>query len=410
MTTAVAERPLQIATIEGTRKDLGLLEPEAIAQQSLVRVDEKTRKAAEDFGGKLLAVDEKGRFALSQNPKLRTAARTSVEEAGMNISREGEAKSAVLKQSIAKLAQVGMEGSQVAKDLVSLNDQVTNLDPQRYDFQPGAIAAFFGIVRPIQRRIRRYFLKYQAADTVINGMLRSLDNGVLQLQRDNQMYVDDQMTAFELMERYKKLIAVLQESDRLIEAKLAGMSPEEDVEEYRFIQEEILFPLRQRLQDTLQELGVRQIEVVSLEVLRRNNRELIRGAVRVRRVTLVALQTAVKLALGLANQRLVLRAIQLMTGTTEKIMAGVAAQLEEQGVEVHQQAAGTALNMKSFQETFGRTLSAFEQVLAFRREALPVLAETIKALEDTTAQGDQAIQRIKKGQAQAPLIELEVAA
>lgn len=410
MTTAVAERLLQIATIETTKKDLGLLEPKVIAQQSLVKVDEVTQRTAADFVGKLLAVDQTGRLSMAKDSKLRIAARTSVEEAGMNISREGEAKSAVLKQSIARLAQVGMEGSQVAKDLVGLNDQVTDLDPQRYDFQPGVVAALFSFMRPVQRRVRRYFLKYQAADTVINGMLRSLDNGVLQLQRDNQMYLDDQMTAFELMGKYQKLIAVLQESDRLIEAKLTGMSPEEDVEEYRFIQEEILFPLRQRLQDTLQELGVRQMEVVSLEVLRRNNRELIRGAVRVRRVTIVALQTAIKLALGLANQRLVLKSIQIITGTTEKIMAGVAAQLEEQGVQIHQQAASTALNMKSFQETFGRTLSAFEQVLAFRRDALPVMQETIKILEDTTAQGSQAIDRIKKGQAQAPLIELEVAA
>lgn len=403
MTTAVAERPLQVATIEGIKKELGVLDPEVIVQQSIVKVDEATKKIAADFVGKLLAVDVK-------DPKLRTAARTSVEDAGMNISREGEAKSAILKQSIAKLAQAGMEGSQVAKDLVGLNDQVTDLDPQRYDFQPGKIAALLGFLRPVQRRIRRYFLKYQAADTVINGMLRSLDNGVMQLQRDNLMYIDDQMTAFELIEKYKKLITVLQESDRLIETKLAGLSPEEDVEEYRFIQEEILFPLRQRLQDTLQELGVRQMEVVSLEVLRRNNRELIRGAVRVRRVTLVALETAVKLALGLANQRLVLKSIQIITSTTEKIMAGVAAQLEEQGVQIHQQAAGTALNMKSFQETFGRTLNAFEQVLAYRRDALPAMAQAISALEDTTAQGDKAIERIKKGQAQAPLIELEVAA
>ena len=402
MTTAVAERPLQIATIETTRKELGLLEPEVIAQQSLVKVDEATKRTATDFVGRLLAINVK-------DPKLRFAARTSVEEAGMNISREGEAKSAILKQSIAKLAQAGMEGSQVAKDIAGLNDQVTDLDPQRYDFQPGTLAAFFGFVRPVQRRIRRYFMKYQAADAVINGMLRSLDNGVMQIQRDSQMYVDDQMSAFELMEKYKRLIAVLQESDRLIEVKLAGMSPEEDVEEYRLIQEEILFPLRQRLQDTLQELGVRQVEVVSLEVLRRLNRELIRGAVRVRRVTLVALETAVKLALGLANQRLVLKSIQIITSTTEKIMAGVAAQLEEQGVQIHQQAAGAALNIKSFQETFTRTLNAFEQVLAFRREALPVMAETIKVLEDTTTQGEKAIERIKKGQAQALLIELEVA-
>src|SRR5690606_42135790 len=44
-----------------------------------------------------------------------------------------------------------------------------------------------------------------------------------------------------------------------------------------FMEEELLFPLRQRILDLQQQLAVSQQGILALEVVIRNNRELIRG-------------------------------------------------------------------------------------------------------------------------------------
>ena len=57
-----------------------------------------------------------------------------------------------------------------------------------------------------------------------------------------------------------------------LEAELSSDDPK-----YKFIQEELLFPLRQRTQDLQQQLVVNQQGFLAMEIIIRNNKELIRG-------------------------------------------------------------------------------------------------------------------------------------
>lgn len=97
-------------------------------------------------------------------------------------------------------------------------------------------------------------------------------------------------------------------SARIEKAQADGM----DAEKLQFIQEEILFPLRQKVMDMQQMIVVNHQGVIAMEVVRRNNKELIRGVDRAKTVTVAALRTAVMVASALYNQRTELNLILII--------------------------------------------------------------------------------------------------
>ena len=75
-------------------------------------------------------------------------------------------------------------------------------------------------------------------------------------------------------------------SAQIEQAKLDGI----EEEKLKFVTEEILFPLRQRIMDMQQMVVVNHQGIVAMEVVKRNNKELIRGVDRARTVTVTALR------------------------------------------------------------------------------------------------------------------------
>ena len=175
-----------------------------------------------------------------------------------------------------------------------------------------------------------------------------------------------------------------------------------------FIQEELLFPLRQRIQDLQQQLLVNQQGFLTIEMIVRNNKELIRGVNRAQNVTVSALQVAVTLALALANQRIVLEKVQAVTKTTEALIAGTAERLKTQGAEIHKQAAGTALDLDVLRQSFADIRAALDDVSRYRQEALPKMAENIVEMDRMAAESEQTIQRMEGAAASARDFPIEI--
>ena len=184
------------------------------------------------------------------------------------------------------------------------------------------------------------------------------------------------------------------------------LSPSDD--KYKFIEEEILFPLRQRIQDLQQQLVVNQQGFLAVEMIIRNNKELIRGVNRALNVTMSALQVAATLALALANQRIVLEKVESINKTTDNLIAGSAKRLKEQGAAIHKQAASTQLDMNVLKNSFADIRSALDDISKFRHDALPKMAQTIIELDKMTVEQDKAIQDLEKGNRVAAAFQIEV--
>src|SRR5690606_27534049 len=94
-------------------------------------------------------------------------------------------------------------------------------------------------------------------------------------RRDNLTLADDQAALRKLLDQLRRQIDLGRMIDRRLQAQIAQL-PADDSRR-SFMEEELLFPLRQRILDLQQQLAVSQQGILALEVVIRNNRELIRG-------------------------------------------------------------------------------------------------------------------------------------
>ena len=160
--------------------------------------------------------------------------------------------------------------------------------------------------------------------------------------------------------------------------------------------------------DLQQQLAVNQQGILSLDLIIRNNIELMRGVDRAVNVTVSALQVAVTLALALANQRITLEKIQAVNETTDKLIAKNAKNLRTQGAEIHKMAAGTSLNMETLKQAFADIRGALEDVASFRQQALPQMAANIKELDKLTEDTSKAIADMEKAKQMSSVIQQEL--
>lgn len=316
--------------------------------------------------------------------------RAVLESMGAEIQKEAARRSQMLKQPIGKLYKETNEGGEVANALVNLKMKVEELDPGKFDFEPGWATRAMGMLPFVGTPLKRYFTRYENASTVMDAIIRSLKQGREQLGRDNITLSDDQKAMRALTEKLDKAIKLGQMIDAKLTAQLERELAPGDPR-HTFVQSEWLFPLRQRIQDLQQQMVVNQQGVLAIEMIIRNNVELARGVDRAINVTVSALQVAVTLALALANQKIVLGKIQAVNETTDKLIADTAKNLRQQGAEIHKMAAGTTINIDTLKAAFVDINAAIADVTRFRQEALPQMAQAIVELDKLSAEGEKAI-------------------
>jgi uncharacterized protein YaaN involved in tellurite resistance len=255
--------------------------------------------------------------------------------------------------------------------------------------------------------LKRYFSRYETSSTQLDAIVRALRIGKEQLNRDNITLADDQKAMHALADKLQKAVKLGQ----LIDAKLAAKIEREltpgDTRR-TVIENEWLFPLRQRIQDLQQQLIVNQQGIMAIDLILRNNVELMRGVDRATNVTVSALQVAVTLALALANQRVTLEKVLAVNETTDKLIAQTAQTLRTQGAEIHKMASGTSLNIETLKQAFADIRAALDDVSRFRQEALPKMADAIVELDKLSEEAGRTIENMDNARKIAGVINAQL--
>ena len=377
---AVAEKPLQVFAPAQLKQELTLPEDLTPAE------DKELRAKAEEAVKQLLEIDP-------SDLEEKSSGVAAVETMAADLQKMSGRRSNMLQQTIGTLARTGEDGGPVANSLVDLQNKVEELDPNKFDFSSNWVRRALGSLPFVGTPISQYFARYQSAESVISNIVASLEKGRDQLKRDIITLEDDQKHLHQLAEALRKVIAYAQMVDKVLSEKLDNELTADDPRT-AFIKEEIQFPLRQRIMDLQQQLVVTQQGVLTLEVIKRNNKELIRGVTRALGVTINALQIAVTLALALANQRIVLEKVEAVNKTTDQLIAENAAKLRTQGVEIHKQAASAQLSMEVLKQAFADITAAIDDIARFRQEALPTMAKSILEMDSMTAQAAESIHKM----------------
>lgn len=92
----------------------------------------------------------------------------------------------------------------------------------------------------------------------------------------------------------------------------------------------VLEPIEKKLFDLKQMSLVKKQSGIALEVIRNNNKEIIRNIERITDVTFVALNTAIIVAEALYNQKISLKKITELEKGTEKFMQNVGKAVKEE--------------------------------------------------------------------------------
>ena len=392
---------LAVPDTEAIRQELRLIDP-AQAEGEVER-DEELEKTADQFIASVMAWDPND----SSKLELRDANIAAIEQLGNKTQQDAARRSAMLKQPIKSLAEKSEDGGQVARSLIELNTQVDQLDPGNFDFQAGWFARTLGRLPGFGTPLQKYFTRFQQADTVIDAIIRSLEDGKGQLGRDNTTLALDQKAMRQLTFRLQKTIQLGQLIDqRLVYALERDISADDP--RRRFVEEELLFPLRQRIVDLQQQLAVNQQGVLAIELIIRNNKELVKGVDRAVNVTVSALTIAVTVALALANQKIVLDKVAAVNKTTSRLIEGTAHQLRTQGVAIQKQATEAQLDIESLTKAFADIRIALDDIAKFRREALPTMAKNIMKMDTLTEAAEAQIRKMEQGNKAAPSINLDI--
>lgn len=332
----------------------------------------------------------------------------AVQKIGEPIQAELAKQSQMLKAPMTALIKDAEDGGQVANGLLNLQEQVSEINPNRVDFSMGAVRRLLAMIPGVGTPLSRWFAQYQAVDSLINDIVASLKDGRGQLERDNTILKDDQIRMRELTFQLQDYITLAQ----LLDVKLEGKTKELDVndEKRKFLEEELLFPLKQRIIDLQQQLAVNQQGVLASEVIIRNNRELVIGVNRALNVTVTALNTAATLQIALQHQKKVLKGVEAVTNTTNDLIAGTAEQLKTQGAQIQKQASQATLDVEILKKAFQDVQSALDDINNFRRDALPQMAQSIIDMDGVTGQMEKTINKLEKGNSVASDFILEVAA
>jgi uncharacterized protein YaaN involved in tellurite resistance len=349
-------------------------------------VDPVIDTQADEVVTKLMTTDPADAQKLSLNKQ-------AIQNLGGELQKEAARRSAMLKQPVHKLYEGATEGAPVANALVDLKMKVEELDPGRYDFEPGWATRTLGRLPFVGTPLKRYFSKYESSATQLDAIVRALRTGKEQLNRDNITLADDQKAMRALAEKLEKAVKLGQLIDAKLSTKLERELTAGDARR-AVVETEWLFPLRQRIQDLQQQLIVNQQGIMAIDLIVRNNLELMRGVDRATHVTVSALQVAVTLALALANQRVTLEKVLAVNETTDRLIGQTAQTLRTQGAEIHKLAAGTSLNIETLKQAFADVRAALDDVARFRQEALPKMAEAIVELDKLADEAGRTIENL----------------
>ena len=301
----------------------------------------------------------------------RSAAVKTIEAFGADAVGASNRKNAFLSKRIAAFQSNSDETGAVATGLAELSVQMKRLDPSALHFSKGG-----GIFNPL----RRYFTRYEKADTVIEGIISAISNGERQLRNDNQTLLLEQEALEKETVKLKEYIDLGQAFDASLSALIEKARADgEDERKISFLETEVLFPLRQKLMDMGTLVTVNYQGIGTMEIIRRNNLELIRGVERAKQVSVCALRVGVMCAQALYNQKLVLKAVQTLNGD-----------------EIATLAANPMIAMDTLKQSFETVFRVMDTCEDYKKKALPQMAQAIETFASLAAEGGERMERLQQ--------------
>ena len=216
-----------------------------------------------------------------------------------------------------------MCGNSVEENINSLSKIIKDLNPSTINFQQGK-QLFFSPVK-------RFFSKIKKQETIIEVLLKNLNSERDILNRDN---ITLEIEINNLRELIEKINIEIEKGTALKdEIEISKENNNENKEKY--YTQNIIEPLEKKLYDLKQIIIIKEQSIIAMEIIRRNNKEIIRNLDRIKNVTIVALNTAVMVSKSLYHQNIVLNKIKVLENETGSVIQGTSKVLKNDGNKIY---------------------------------------------------------------------------
>jgi uncharacterized protein YaaN involved in tellurite resistance len=307
-----------------------------------------------------------------------------------DIRAAAEVSNRMLEIPVKQMAKGGFdEGQKVSNSLLELRRTIEDLDPK----QATGVKKILGMI-PFGDKLRDYFHRYESAQTQLNAILNALYEGQDELRKDNAALEQEKAHLWETMQRLGQYIYLAEHLDKALEAKIAEIDAS-DPDRAKTLREDVLFYVRQKHQDLLTQMAVSIQAYLAIDLIRKNNIELIKGVDRATTTTISALRTAVIVAQALANQRLVLNQITALNTTTSNLIESTSQMLASNSASINEQAAASTIGIDKLQNAFNNIYQTMDAIDTFKQQALGAMQTTIDTLNTEIAKSQSYLARVR---------------
>ena len=359
-------------------KAAGLVPLEAAEKSQLIQ-------QVDAFIDKLIALD-------ANSPDFGKTAERLMNMGQNEIRKAAEHSNRFLDRPVKAIAS----DSSVGADLAALRRTVEDLDPGKQHLL--APKKLFGLV-PYGNKLRDYFDGYRSAQGHISSILARLQSGKDELLKDNAAIDIERQSLWAAMHRLEQMIHISKALDAGLERKAVELEASEPGKA-KALRENALFYVRQRTSDLLTQMAVSVQGYLALDLVKKNNIELMKGVDRASTTTVSALRTAVTVAQALTSQKLVLSQITALNTTTAGLIESTSELLRTQTAEITQQAASSTIPVETLQKAFDNIYQTMDAIDAFKAKALVSMKTTVDALSNEVEKSRGYIARAE-GAAQA---------
>ena len=266
----------------------------------------------------------------------------------------------------------------IARNLVELRHTVEDLNPARYDLAQMTPRKLLGFI-PLGDRLRSYFDRYTKAQSHIQAIIRALTDSRNDLQADNAAIAQEERALWTEMETLRQYAYMARTLDEALERRIDTLATS-DPARGRTLREDVLFPVRHRLQDILTQLAVAAQGYAALRVVQQNNQEVVRAIQTATTTTTAALRTAVMVAQALTDQRLVVEQLKAVSEVTSSMIESTSELLKTQTADVTAQTTGTGVDLAALQRAWDNVFATLDQIDSYKSTALETMKVTVREL------------------------------
>ncbi|MFZ3472536.1 toxic anion resistance protein [Streptomyces sp. 4.24] len=335
-------------------------------------VREEMARRAGEYVGSLAGID-------SRSPEFANRIGEIAALGSADIRGAAQQSNRMLERAVRSLGADGGGDAQarVAGSLVELRRTVEDLDPSESAGSSTKGVRKFLSKLPGGNKFRDHVAKYASSQATLNRIVGALRGGQDELRRDSAALHTERARLWETMGKLQEYAVLTEALDAAVEQRIAE---QDDAQQADALRVDVLFPVRQKHQDLLTQLAVCAQGYLAMDVVRRNNEELIKGVDRAATTTVSALRIAVMLASALNTQDEVSRQISTLRDTTESLIRGNADMLATQSGEIQRIAADPAVGAETLRTAFAQIYKTLDTIDTFKVQATESMAATVESL------------------------------